>query len=380
MVRAALILKRRAEDLVTVAYPSHLPTFLKASKSRTQPASFRMAEPRRGYAYTQEIGTDTPVFWDVTWRFTRSQAAQFKLWFEVSIRRGVDEFTMPIDTEFGLIEHVCKFLPDNLLPTQDTGSVWTYSATIMARALVIPQDYIDAADLIVGLPGWSVFAGALDEAMTVELPIAATPPVPTLLDLFTAANGTDPTGRDMDMHPTSVARWSDYGPPSSPGLIQDNALSLDGSVVLYHRAPSGEYLTTLASVCLVMTVTVPAGGVFDASASLLYLTDEVSSSMDLRVDAVGKMTGNVTTTTGYFTQIENLGVGTHTVALWTSSGGSAMAANGAQIGGSALDNLLMGSLSYLEVQISEDAPTGYTIGNVAVYQGISFDQAVSLTV
>ena len=155
---------------MTVAYPSYLPKFLKASKARTQPAAFRMAEPRRGYGYTQEIGTDTPVFWDVTWRFTRAHALQFKLWFEFSIRRGVEEFTMPIDTEFGSVEHVCKFLPDNLLATQDTGTVWTYSATIMARALVIPQEYVDAADLIVGLGDWSDFGSQLDQAMTAEVP------------------------------------------------------------------------------------------------------------------------------------------------------------------------------------------------------------------
>lgn len=156
---------------MTVAYPSHLPKFLKASKSRTQPAAFRVTEPRRGYGYAQEIGTDTPVFWDVTWVFTRSQAAQFKLWFDIQIRRGVDEFTMPIDTEFGMVEHTCRFLSDNLLPVRDTGSTWTYSATIMARALVIPQEYIDAADLVVGLPDWTMYGSELDEAMTAELPL-----------------------------------------------------------------------------------------------------------------------------------------------------------------------------------------------------------------
>ena len=169
MVRAAFIVQRRPEDLV-IAYPSHLPKFLKASKARTQPAAFRISEPRRGYGYAQEIGTDTPVFWDVTWVFTRAQAVQFKLWFEVQIRRGVDEFTMPIDTEFGMVTHTCRFMSDNLLPTRDTGSTWTYSATIMARALAIPQDYLDAAPIIVGLPDWEVFGGPLDQAMTVEFP------------------------------------------------------------------------------------------------------------------------------------------------------------------------------------------------------------------
>lgn len=155
---------------MTAAYPLSIRSILRANKARSQPAAFRTAEPRRGYAYSQATGTDTPVFWDVAFRFLQPEAQIFQLWFEEVLNRGVDEFTMPIRTEFGLITHTCRFLPDSLLPTREDGETWGYTATIMARAKLIPQAYRDAAALIVGLPDWSEWAALLDQAMTVEMP------------------------------------------------------------------------------------------------------------------------------------------------------------------------------------------------------------------
>ena len=152
------------------AYPLHLRTIQRASKSRSQPAAFRMAEPRRGYGYAQAVGTDTPVFWDVQFRFTGPEAAAFQLWFTQKIARGVDEFTLPIRTEFGLVTHTCRFLPDSQLDASEDGQTWVYTAQIMARAQVIPDGYSNSADLILGLPNWETWAGLLDETVTQEMP------------------------------------------------------------------------------------------------------------------------------------------------------------------------------------------------------------------
>lgn len=153
------------------AYPLHLRTIQQASKSRSQPASFRMAEPRRGYGYAQAVGTDTPVFWDVQFRFTTAEAAAFQLWFTQRINRGLDEFTLPIRTEFGLVTHTCRFLPDSLLDASEDGQTWVYTAQIMARAQIIPDGYSGSTDLIIGLPNWETWAGLLDETVTQEMPV-----------------------------------------------------------------------------------------------------------------------------------------------------------------------------------------------------------------
>lgn len=153
------------------AYPSFLRPMLRASKSRSQPAKFSIAEPRRGTGYVREIGTDTPVFWDFQFRFKRSDALVFKLWFNTVINGGVDEFTMPILTEFGLLEHTCRFLPDNLLDCTESGEIITYKAKVMARAEVIPDGYTEVGPLIAALEDWTTWVEMLDQAINVEMPI-----------------------------------------------------------------------------------------------------------------------------------------------------------------------------------------------------------------
>lgn len=157
-------------DHMPVAYPANLRLPLRASKSRSQPASFRMAEPRRGYGYAQATGTDTPVFWDVQFRFTRVEAVRFQLWFLGALDGGVSEFTMPIRTEFGPQIHTCRFLPDALLDTREEGETFIYGATIMARTQVLPEGFVEAAELILAMPDWEGWAELLDQTVTEALP------------------------------------------------------------------------------------------------------------------------------------------------------------------------------------------------------------------
>lgn len=121
-----------------VAYPLGLSTIIRASKVKRQPASFSMAEPRRGPAYTQDSGTDTPIFFDALWRFTRAEAQTFETWFTSSLNKGKLEFTMPSRQPGGLLELTFKFLPDALLDSREVGELWEYSATIMTRSLSGP--------------------------------------------------------------------------------------------------------------------------------------------------------------------------------------------------------------------------------------------------
>lgn len=121
------------------AYPASLPLAL-LDKTREQPAAFTVAQPRRGWGYVEPTGTDTPVFWPVTWRFTTEQAQTFRQWFVYDLERGTLAFTMQIRTEFGLTEHECQLLPEGLLPARQIGGdLWEYRATIMARESAVPR-------------------------------------------------------------------------------------------------------------------------------------------------------------------------------------------------------------------------------------------------
>jgi len=132
-----------------VAYPFHLDT-VQANKSRTQPATFTITQPRSGPGYVQYLSTDTPVIWDVNFIFDRFDAQSFYAWYLHSsyLNRGRNEFTMQIRTEFGLVEHTCQFLPDSLLDHGQTGEVHKYSAQIRSRGIEIPQEIEDHLDLV----------------------------------------------------------------------------------------------------------------------------------------------------------------------------------------------------------------------------------------
>lgn len=153
-------------------YPFHIRSILRIGKSRSQPAGFSMADPRRGPGYAQAIGTEMPVIWDVDFTFTEDEAIVFMLWGTQKLSNWMDQFEMTIRTEFGFLLHTCRFLPDTLLPAIEAGPHWKYSAKILARAQLIPQDYKDAADLIIGLPDWRSWAGHLDETVNVAMPEA----------------------------------------------------------------------------------------------------------------------------------------------------------------------------------------------------------------
>ena len=122
--------------------------------------------------YVQPTGTDVPVFWDVSFRFTRQEAQKFWLWFAEQLQRGLREFQMQIDTEFGPQPFVCRFLPDSLMPTTEEGGAWGYTATVMARALPTPDYALAAKDLILSLPDWAQWASILDFAVNREMPEA----------------------------------------------------------------------------------------------------------------------------------------------------------------------------------------------------------------
>jgi hypothetical protein len=146
-------------------YPLGLRSILSASKSRSQPAPFQLAQPRRGYAYAQAIGTDTPVFWDVSFLFGEQDSIRFSLWLKYTLKGGLLEFTMPLRTEFGYLDHVCRFMPEGLGDCTHADGFFSYKAKIMARSQVVPQAYQDAADLIVTLPDWADYGSLLDQAI-----------------------------------------------------------------------------------------------------------------------------------------------------------------------------------------------------------------------
>ena len=122
-----------------VAYPDTIRPPLRAQRVRSQGAAFGMSDPRAGYAYVQPSGGDTPVLWSLTWRLPVAEAQLFMQWFVYETERGTIPFTIELRTEFGLTEYVCSFLPGGLLDAREEGELWVYSATVEARARIVPE-------------------------------------------------------------------------------------------------------------------------------------------------------------------------------------------------------------------------------------------------
>jgi hypothetical protein len=126
-----------------IKWPLGLQTILKSGKARNQLAAFQMADPRSGPPYRKRLSDDVPVIWDVTFKFKGDDATIFWSWFENAIDRGRKNFILPIRTEFELVDHEVMFLPDTLLPVSEESDVFTYSAQVLARKLIIPDWYPD---------------------------------------------------------------------------------------------------------------------------------------------------------------------------------------------------------------------------------------------
>ena len=80
---------------MAITYPSHLPLPLEG-KSKDQSRVIRETQPLSGPAYTEDLSTDAPCFYDLKWTLNKANSLVFLAWVEVnSIHKGV-EFEMPL--------------------------------------------------------------------------------------------------------------------------------------------------------------------------------------------------------------------------------------------------------------------------------------------
>lgn len=125
----------------TIKWPLGLQSILKSGKARNQLAAFQMSDPRSGPPYRKKLSSDVPVIWDVTFKFKGDDATIFWSWFENAIDKGRANFILPIQTEFGIVDHDVMFLDESLLPVSEESDVFTYTAQVLARKLVIPPEF-----------------------------------------------------------------------------------------------------------------------------------------------------------------------------------------------------------------------------------------------
>ena len=214
-----------------VAYPTDLRLPLRASKSRSQPAAFNYDRPRRGTGYARPIGSNVPVFWTLTWRLTEAEAVTFLRWFTHDLDRGRLEFALPVRTEFGLSDYTCLFLPDDLMTAREEGALWTYTATVMARELVVPEPPIPDPVLL------DYVERVLSSSVTSIQTAARDVPTGTNILVYAAQNATSPvvTISDTAGNTYTEANYYDGASPSGGWFY---CLNATGSSTLQITASS----------------------------------------------------------------------------------------------------------------------------------------------
>lgn len=133
--------------MALVDYPLSLDTVL-MSKSRSQAATFMIYEAKSGAGYVKNTSVDVPVYWSVTFKFSEIEARRFFAWFWSTLNRGRNTFNMPIRTEFGLVSHVCQFIPDSLLDHGQEAKIHTYTAQIRSETLKFPEGVEENLDFV----------------------------------------------------------------------------------------------------------------------------------------------------------------------------------------------------------------------------------------
>lgn len=158
--------------MATVAYPSNIAP-MQISKTRSHTPTFKLLEPTAGAAYVKHTSIDAPITYSATFKFSEADAQKFWVWYYSPLycNRGRNKFTMPIKTEFGLIEHECQFIPDSLMDLSQDVGIYEYSATLMIREMPIPAEILAAQEFIL-LGDWWDYRAEFDIAVNRTWPEA----------------------------------------------------------------------------------------------------------------------------------------------------------------------------------------------------------------
>lgn len=132
--------------MATVSWPSGLKTCITEAKQRREVVGFLESPVSSGPSYVELFSDDTPTTWDITFVFNRSQAMAFQAWLrQYEIKTTAPFFdSFPIQIEEGLYEQEFRFTSDGYPQcTGQSGNVFTYTATVLARAISNPYDGLE---------------------------------------------------------------------------------------------------------------------------------------------------------------------------------------------------------------------------------------------
>ncbi len=135
-----------------IVWPTGLRGLLQEGRSQSKVPGYETSDPLYGPAYVRKTTDDTPVMITGSLLFTNNEARAFQKFIR-DINGGLDQFEMPIKSEYGVVNQVCQAMPGSFNP-QYIGGLWRYNISLVIADWQIPPlaEYEDDFAAI----GWNI--------------------------------------------------------------------------------------------------------------------------------------------------------------------------------------------------------------------------------
>ena len=130
--------------MAATEWPNNLRSVLRSTKQRNTDTSFISSGTELGIYSVERFTDDRSTRWTFNLGFSRYEAQVFEAWYKGSdyCDDGRNDFTIPIEDEFGLVDQTARFSGRPQL-VQQQGNVFTYRCEIFTKTLDTNGENVD---------------------------------------------------------------------------------------------------------------------------------------------------------------------------------------------------------------------------------------------
>ena len=132
--------------MADIDWPKGLRPSLKATKSRNEVVGFRESPVTSGPSFIEPFSEDTPVFYNVEFLFTKSEARAFQSWLRINrMKTNAPFFNFPLTIEDPNVDgQEARFTLDGYPQLRnETNFSFGYSARILIRKIITEDEEHD---------------------------------------------------------------------------------------------------------------------------------------------------------------------------------------------------------------------------------------------
>jgi len=114
-----------------VDFPEYLRQPIRRGFAETAVQVWRANTTETGPAIRRKLYDNAPSIFNVTWNLDELEVAAFFGWFRYQAEQGTSSFTIPLLTDYGIVDHDCSFVKNPTKKIQGRRSI--ISARLEAR-------------------------------------------------------------------------------------------------------------------------------------------------------------------------------------------------------------------------------------------------------